>query len=300
MKEKGLVFLTSPVIRSLSKLFIAPGTLLTKMFPYMELTLKQSGIAEDYEINVRTYFSVTTAMSTIAALFITIMVALALTKGGKGGDNTTALLLGITAGMAIFVYMMIYPNSVVNNRVKYVERNLLFALRSILVQIRSGVPIFNAFVSIANGDYGPISTELKGLVEKVNAGQPMVETLEELAIRNPSMYFRRAIWQLVNGIKSGSNIGDNLENIIEALSKEQLVEVRRYKSILNPLAMMYMMVAVIMPSLSITLLIILSSMPGSQDIGKEQTFWLLLVIFTILQFIFLSIIRSKRPNLIGG
>lgn len=299
MKDKGLVFLTSPAIRGFSKLFTAPANLLAKIFPYMELTLKQSGIAEDYEINTRTYFSVMTAMSTVFFLLTTAMVAIALGKGGKT-DTTTATLLGIVAGLAFFVYMIIYPTSIVNKRVKYVERNLLFALRSILVQIRSGVPIFNAFISIANGDYGPISTELKGVVEKVNAGQPMVETLEELAIRNPSMYFRRAIWQLVNGIKSGSNIGDNLANIIEALSKEQLVEVRRYQSILNPLAMMYMMVAVILPALSITLLIILSSMPGAQNIGKEQTFWLLLGIFTILQFIFLSIIRSRRPNLMGG
>ena len=55
-----------------------------------------------------------------------------------------------------------------------------------------------------------------------------------------------------------------------------------------------------MPSLSITLLIILSSMPGAESIGKEQTFWVLLVLFTVLQVIFVGIIRAKRPNLIGG
>jgi flagellar protein FlaJ len=227
------------------------------------------------------------------------LVMWALQTGGKP-NSTTAFVLGTIVGLVFIVYMMVYPTSIVNKRVKYIERNLLFALRSILIQIRSGVPIFNSFVSIANEDYGPISTELKNLVEKVNAGQPMIETLEELAIRNPSMYFRRALWQLVNGIKSGSNVGDNLKDIIDTLSKEQLIEVRRYKSILNPLAMMYMMVAVIMPSLSITLLIILSSLPGTAAIGKEQTFWLLFVFFTIMQVVFLGIIRSRRPNLIGA
>lgn len=299
MKEKGLTFLKSPTIRGISRIFLGVGSVLSKMFPHMELALKQSGIIEDYGLNTRTYFALSITMSVIFFLMTTILTAVLLTIGGKP-ENTMATMLGIIVGVVILIYMMIYPNSIVNKRVKYIERNLLFALRSILVQIRSGVPIFNSFVSIANGDYGPISTELKSFIEKVNAGQPMIETLEELAIRNPSMYFRRALWQLVNGIKSGSNIGDNLANIIMTLSKEQLVEVRRYKSLLNPLAMMYMMVAVIMPSLSITLLIILSSMPGAESIGKERTFWILLIIFTILQFIFLSIIRSKRPNLIGG
>jgi len=299
MKEKGLVFLTSPLIRNISKLFYGVGNLLSRMFPYMELTLKQSGIAEDYEINPRGYFAITVSLALAFFLATSISISAILNLGGKA-DNTTGTVLGITVGLIITVYMMIYPTSIVNKRVKYIERNLLFSLRSILIQIRSGVPIFNAFVSVANGEYGPISTEFKNFVEKVNAGKPMTETLEELAIRNPSMYFRRALWQMVNGIKAGSNIGDNMEDIITTLAKEQLVEVRRYKSILNPLAMMYMMVAVIMPSLSITLLIILSSMPGAEAIGNERTFWILLIVFAIMQVIFLGIIRSKRPNLIGG
>ena len=266
----------------------------------MDLTLKQSGVLEDYEITTRAYFSVAVTMAVIFSLLAATLTTLLMSMGKKGVDVQLAAVLGGVIGLMFIVYTMVYPSTIVSRRVKYVERNLLFALRSILVQIRSGVPIFNSFVSIANGDYGPISTELKNLVEKVNAGEPMIETLEELAIRNPSIYFRRALWQLVNGIKSGSNIGNNLADIITTLSKEQLVEVRRYKSILNPLAMMYMMVAVIAPSLSITLLIVLSSMPGAGSIAKESTFWLLLAIFSFLQFIFLIIIRSRRPNLIGG
>ncbi|MDD5111001.1 MAG: type II secretion system F family protein [Candidatus Altiarchaeota archaeon] len=300
MKDRGLPILRSPLIRNLSRLFIMPGSIMAKIFPHMELTLKQSGVSETYALNTRSYFAITVTVAVIGGLLSGGAVSLPLSASGKP-DNMLAGLIGIFVGVMMVVYMMAYPTSIVNKRVKYIERNLLFALRSILVQIRSGVPIFNSFVSIANGDYGPISTELKIFVEKVNAGQPMVETLEELAIRNPSMYFRRALWQLVNGIKAGSNVGDNLSDIITTLSKEQLVEVRRYKSILNPLAMMYMMVAVIMPSLSITLLIILSSIPGAaSSLANEQTFWMLLVIFTILQGIFMMIIRSKRPNLIGG
>jgi flagellar protein FlaJ len=300
MKAGGLAFLKSPVIRNISRLFISVGNLISKIFPHTDLTLKQSGILEDYEITTRAYFSVAITMALLFFAVTTLVTTMLMNMGKKGADVQLAGILGAVVGLMFIIYMMVYPSTIVNKRVKYVERNLLFALRSILVQIRSGVPIFNSFVSIANGDYGPISTELKIFVEKVNSGEPMIETLEELAIRNPSMYFRRALWQLVNGIKSGSNVGDNLSDIITTLSKEQLVEVRRYKSVLNPLAMMYMMVAVIAPSLSITLLIVLSSMPGAGQIAKESTFWLLMVIFGFLQLIFLMLIRSRRPNLIGG
>jgi flagellar protein FlaJ len=199
----------------------------------------------------------------------------------------------------MFVYLLFYPKAIVGRRVKYLERNLLFALRSILIQIRSGVPLFNTIVAVSQGDYGPISEEFKMVVDKVNSGSDMVESLEELAVRNPSPYFRRSLWQIVNSMKAGSDVGENLSEVIKSLSKEQLVEIRKYKSVLNPLAMMYMMIAVIMPSMGVTMLIVLASFPGMEKIGSEKMFWVLLVSIIFLQVIFIGVIKSRRPNLLG-
>ncbi|MBU0762934.1 MAG: hypothetical protein KKD39_07895, partial [Candidatus Altiarchaeota archaeon] len=101
-------------------------------------------------------------------------------------------------------------------------------------------------------------------------------------------------------MNSGSDVGNNLQDLLKSLAKEQLVEISRYKSILNPLAMMYMMVAVIAPSLGITMLIILSFFPGMETLSDEKVFWGLLGLTVVMQFIFLGIIKAKRPNLIGG
>jgi len=49
-----------------------------------------------------------------------------------------------------------------------------------------------------------------------------------------------------------------------------------------------------------TWLIILSSFPGMESIGREQTFWYLLIAVCAMQMIFMSVIKSKRPNLIGN
>ncbi|MBM3309283.1 MAG: hypothetical protein FJY77_03430, partial [Candidatus Altiarchaeales archaeon] len=162
MKGKQLALLTSPTLKGLSRIFLNIGNLLSKMFPYMELTLKQAGITEDYELNSRGYFALTLTASLLVFLLTTTSIAVVF-MAGKKPDYMTSSIIGIIVGLVVFIYMTAYPTSIVNKRVKYVERNLLFALRSILVQIRSGVPIFNSFVSIANGDYGPISTELKAL-----------------------------------------------------------------------------------------------------------------------------------------
>ena len=285
-------------IRALSRAFISVGDVLSKVSPYIAMHLKQSGIDKDYSISAREYLAL--------CFFIALMT------GGMAGFTITWILsmgtkqfmgygpvIGLIIGMLSYIQLVAYPKMLVNKRVKDLERNLLFALRTILVQIRSGVPIFDSFVSIATGNYGQIADEFKLVIEKSRSGKPVLDTLEELAVRNPSLYFRRAIWQLVNAMKSGSDIGDNLECVIDALSKEQLVQIREYKSILNPLAMMYMMIAVIIPSLGITVMIVLSSFPGMGSLGDQMTFWGLLVAVIIMQFFFMSIIRAKRPNLIG-
>ena len=291
--------LNSKPIRSMSHMLIGLGDILSRIFPYMDFSLKQSGISEEYKITAREYLTASFIISVIVFVVITLSVYIPLATAKKGNPDLGPII-GIIVSVLTLAYYLAQPRRIINRRIKYIERNLLYMLRSILVQIRSGVPIFNTIVSIAVGEYGPISKEFKTVVEKVNAGQSVVDSLEELALRNPSIYFRRALWQLVNSLKSGSDVGNNLADVIRSLSKEQLIEIGRYKSILNPLAMMYMMIAVILPSLSITMLIVLSSFPGMESVGNEQTFWSLFGINIVLQFIFLGIIKSKRPNLIGA
>ena len=291
--------LDSTVLRTTSRVFIGIGAILMHIFPNMKSELEQSGIRDQYKIDSREYMAFIFFMSSlffvgVGGLITTILVS------GNADLPLLGPVIGGFIGLMFFLYLMFYPHRIVSARVKKLERNLLFALRSMLVQIRSGVPVFNAMASIAMGNYGAIADEFKTVVEKVNSGEPVVEVLEELAKRNPSIFFRRALWQLVNSMKSGSDVGKNLEDMIRSLGKEQLVEINQYKSTLNPLAMMYMMVAVIAPSLGITMIIILSFFPGMEALSDEKVFYGLLVGVIFMQFIFLGLIKSKRPNLIGN
>jgi len=299
MPPEKIAFLKSNKLRRIARCFIGVGDILSKISPYTSINLQQSGISHDYNVSVRDYFSVCFTISLFLFLFSAIAISGILFLGG-GTELFYGPLFGIIVSFFAYIQLISYPKVIVGRRTKNIERNLLFVLRTLLVQIRAGVPIFDTFLSIATGDYGEISDEFKSVIDKARAGESVIDGLEELTIRNPSIHFRRAIWQLLNALKSGSDVGDNLENVIDSLSKEQLVEIRQYKSILNPLAMMYMMVAVIAPSLGITVLIILSTFPGMEEVGKEQTFWVLLGGVVFMQFMFMSVIKSKRPNLLGS
>ncbi len=131
-------------------------------------------------------------------------------------------------------------------------------------------------------------------MNEINTGKSEISALERLARENPSLYFRRVMWQLVNSLKSGADIGDTIKNLVDTLSEDQRISIKKYGSALNPMALMYMLFAVIFPTLGITFLLVISSFIG---IGFDVQ-WILLGILgflLIFQFMIIGLIKSRRP-----
>jgi len=153
-------------------------------------------------------------------------------------------------------------------------------------------------VSISESEYGELSEEFGKAVRQINAGGRQVEVLEELAEKNPSLLFRRVLWQIVNGMKAGSDMSGVLREVINSLSEQQMIQIQNYGSQLNPIAMFYMLAAVIVPSLSITFIIILSAFISISEFGTKTLFWGLYGTIFFIQIMFIGVIKSKRPNLL--
>ena len=80
---------------------------------------------------------------------------------------------------------------------------------------------------------------------------------------------------------------------MESLVNDQIIAVRRYSQELSPYTMMYMLAAVILPSLGITFLIIISSFSG---ISVPKLIYPLIVIgLALFQFFYMGLIKTKRP-----
>ena len=207
---------------------------------------------------------------------------------------------GIAFIFALFVLFsqIIYPKVFDSRRVRNVEKNLIPALEDILVQLNSGIPLFNILINIASSDYGPLSDEFKRAVKKINSGFPQIEVLEELSERNSSNFFKRTLWQISNGMRAGSDISIVIEESIKTLTEEQLLQIQNYGNKLNPLIMFYMVISVIIPALSIAFLTIISSMAGLPESLTTMLFISVFVFVMIVQIMFLGIIRSTRPSLL--
>jgi len=64
----------------------------------------------------------------------------------------------------------------------------------------------------------------------------------------------------------------------------------------EPVSLIYMIAVIVLPSMGVTLVLILSSFLGGATI-TETIFWVILIFIIFVQLIFISIIRSKRPDI---
>ena len=211
-------------------------------------------------------------------------------------------LLGPGAGIAfslfIFFNQTVFPYIYVTRRQRNIEKNLIPALSDILVQLNSGIPLFNIIVNISSADYGELSKEFKKAVKRIGSGEPEAAVLDDLGKKNPSPFFRRTLWQISSGMKSGADMSVVIQDSITALNEEQIIQIQSYGNKLNPLIVFYMLVAIIMPALSITFLTIISSLINLEKNTTTIIFVALYVFVILIQIMFLGIIKSRRPSLL--
>jgi hypothetical protein len=84
---------------------------------------------------------------------------------------------------------------------------------------------------------------------------------------------------------------------VDTLTEAQSIQIRNYESQMKILSLVYMMLGVIVPALGITFLIVLSSFPQIKI--TDVYFWVLLAFCGVAQFMYMGIIKSKRPSLLG-
>ena len=287
-------FLSPKVIVGGSKLFLKPAKKFLPVFPFLGLNLRQAGIKERSE----RYLAM--CLFSSLAFFIFIGVILTFLLYFLGIDNAFffGLFVSFVFSLFVFVQQVLYPKILLKKKIRNLEQNLLPALQNFLIHLNSGVPLFNILTNLASGDYGELSKEFDKAVKDINAGRGQIEALEEIATNNPSLLFRRAIWQIVNGMKTGAEMRVVMSEVISSLGKQQLIQIQNYGSQLSPLAMFYMLAAVIVPSLSVTFIIILSSLISLSPTMIKMIFWGMLVLVIFVQIMFLGIIKSRRPNLL--
>ena len=280
-----------PILSAFSKYFLGAGDSLMRSTPKLKLHLEQAKI----DISTREYAALVAASIFFNQLFSFLMIFLV---GAviKVSLIVPAILLSLIVAAFSFVYNINYPKITAMARVKYLDAQLIPALRQILIEIRSGVPLYNAMISVTSS-HGEVSEEFAKITKEIGSGKPEADAFSAASERNYSFKFRRVLWQISNALKAGADVGDALAIMVDELSKDKLTEIKRYGQELNPWSMVYMLGAVAIPSMGVSFLIVLLSLTGA--LIPKIILPIILGILILFQMMFHSFIKGRRPILEG-
>lgn len=254
--------------------------------PGLGLKLQQAGM-HDTEVDFvkKTFFS---AFYLTTGLVIT--VALLLSKLQK--SLVLLLLVFPLLFVMMFFYFLKFPDVKIMRIQREIDKEIVYAGRFIVVELESGIPIYDSFRHVSK-NYPAIGKYFDNIIQDIDLGTTIDDALNRAVEMTPSANFRRLLWQIINSMTTGANVATSLNTVLEQIVREQRIALNEYGRRLNPLAMFYMIVAVILPSIGVTMFVILVSF-----LSIKLTVSTLLIISALMgfvQFMFYTVVKSSRP-----
>ncbi|MDD5171977.1 MAG: type II secretion system F family protein [Candidatus ainarchaeum sp.] len=290
-----IMLLTSGMVRRLGRRTFPPVMLLLPLFPSLKGTLQK--IRFEYGVDSFVAASLFSSLIYGFIFFVISFVALSI-RNPETDPSVFSLALGGLFWLAFFALHIAYPGIIVKKIAAKENKDLLYALREIIIDVEGGVPLFVSMKNIAGAGYGYISADFEGVVRQIESGMAEREALKQLALKTESEFLKRAAWQMVNALESGAKMSDALEGIAIAVENHLFREIRNYSTNLNFLLLIYMLVGVVAPSLGVTFMILLSAFSG---LGVTIDSVMLLILSTsAIQIIMIGYMASTRPDLFGG
>jgi pilus assembly protein TadC len=254
--------------------------------PALNLKLQQAGMPDtDVEFvrkTVASTFYLTTGL--------VISIGLLLSKLEKG--LVLLLLLFPILFAMLFFYFLKYPEVKIMRIQREIDREIVYAGRFLVVELESGIPLYDAFRHVVI-NYPTIGKYFMNIIEDIDLGTQIDDALNRAVELTPSKNFRRVLWQIINSMTTGANVATSLNTVIEQIVREQRIQLNEYGRRLNPLAMFYMIVAVILPSIGVTMFVVLVSF-----LSIKLTLSTLIIIACMMgfvQFMFYTVVKSSRP-----
>ena len=236
------------------------------------------------------YISKNLKTALIGSFLLAILFFFVLLKAGL----TLFLIVPIFIALFIlfFEYSLLVVKSKIRQREREINKEVLFVGRYLLVKLYSGRPLLNALIETANSR-GITAKYIKELVDDISTGSTIEDALNNAMIYSPSERLRKILFHVNNALKLGIDVTNPLESVLEEITKEEELEIKKYGKKLNTLIIFYMLVAVILPSLGVAIFIVVSSFVN-YPIGLNGLLVLAFFI-VVLEFIFITLFKSARP-----
>lgn len=236
------------------------------------------------------YASKSLKAASLYSVFFTFLFFFVLQKA----KLSLALLVPAFAVLFIitFEYSLLAVKAKIRKREREIDKEVIFVGRYLLVKIYSGRPLLNALIETA-GSRGIASKYIKEIVDDIDTGNTIENALKNAMIYSPSDKLRRILFHINNALQLGIDVTKPLESVLEEITREEELEIKKYGKKLNTLVIFYMLVAVILPSLGVALFIVISSFLNFQIELKGLLLFIFFIV--VLQFVFITFFKSARP-----
>jgi len=260
---------------------------IARSFPELKIELLQAGRKEKPEEFIKKTFFLSIFISIILSFIFMLIFS-------KIGINTAfvILILPITF-MIVFFFLIKGIKAGTNKVIRDIDQEIIYAGRFMLIELKAGVPLFDT-IKDASLVYKGVGKPFRSIIDKVNIGKPIEQALTEVIEITPSLNLRKLLWQITNSLRTGGNISNAISSIINQLAKEQIISIKAYSKKLNALVMFYLILAIIAPSLGVTISALISIFMRI-SLGLKNLLAIAFFIF-LIQIMFLSIIRASRPG----
>ncbi|MBS3069762.1 type II secretion system F family protein [Candidatus Micrarchaeota archaeon] len=269
------------------------GKKLVGIYPNLKYDLRNASI----EIPDETFATASFFSALIWAVGFSLFVRFATSM--RDMEPSLQLLLPVASFLPVFFFFFFfhlsYPKLIAKNVSDRIDRDLTYAARDMLVQVSSGIPLYNVFKNIAESDYGPVSAQFRIVRDDIRGGMPVIKALEALSLRTQSKFLKKTCWQLITALRSGANLTTTLHGIVALLVDYQFSVIKSYNAELNFIVLIYLLISAVLPTIGVTVLVIFSLF-GILGITPELFATIVLASF-VLQSIIIGYVKAKRPNM---
>ncbi|MBI2653908.1 type II secretion system F family protein [Candidatus Woesearchaeota archaeon] len=192
----------------------------------------------------------------------------------------------------LFEYSFLTVKAKIRKREREINKEALFIGRYLLVKLYSGRPLLNALIETSESR-GIAAKYIKEIVDDINTGNTIEKALNNAMVYSPSDKLRKILFHVNNALQLGIDVTKPLESVLDEITKEEEIEIKKYGKKLSTLVIFYMLGAVILPSLGIAMLIVISSFINLPIDLKALL--LFVFFFGIIEFIFITMFKSIRP-----
>ncbi|MCX6818786.1 MAG: type II secretion system F family protein [Candidatus Aenigmarchaeota archaeon] len=133
-----------------------------------------------------------------------------------------AAFLGLSLIFEIVFYAWLLLSA--DSKAKFTEKVLPDALQLMAMNLKAGMTTDKALLIAARPEFGPLEKELNRAGKQILAGKRINEALLEMSGRIRSPIFERTIRLIVEGIKSGGELSDLLQQTAEDLQNSEVVK----------------------------------------------------------------------------